>query len=321
MGDAFRHGEHLRLSGHTLNLRFVQGSGFTRSLRPIRDWGSTDREGMQQPGSRVQENRSEDTLGALEVPLALSYAVRPRPASKLWRALLRSRRFVESLTDTTPTGFTSSAVEANDSPPPAASSASPGPFLPAGPPTPHLRALSLPVGSPSSPRGGIWSCTSTTAQLEQSTGRSGLGSGTEWTRRRWSASGQPLVRIWGLAAAITGSGASAAGCPLLRRRCGGNHRIWGHCAWMRLMGSEDEGVFDNNRPSSADSSPSLDRSTGFQAACIAASRRGGCTVAGFSYGSFVVFVACCGVLCVVDSGRGPEADYVVSPRKIGIVNL
>uniref|UniRef100_A0A0D3ETA0 Uncharacterized protein n=1 Tax=Oryza barthii TaxID=65489 RepID=A0A0D3ETA0_9ORYZ len=72
------------ISGHTLNLRFVQGSGFTRSLRPIRDWGSTDREGMQQPGSRVQrrENRSEDTLGALEVPLALSYAVRPRPASK-----------------------------------------------------------------------------------------------------------------------------------------------------------------------------------------------------------------------------------------------
>uniref|UniRef100_A0A0D9YE23 Uncharacterized protein n=1 Tax=Oryza glumipatula TaxID=40148 RepID=A0A0D9YE23_9ORYZ len=72
------------ISGHTLNLRFVQGSGFTRSLRPIRDWGSTDREGMQQPGSRVQrrENRSEDTLGALEAPLALSYAVRPRPASK-----------------------------------------------------------------------------------------------------------------------------------------------------------------------------------------------------------------------------------------------
>ncbi|KAF2951973.1 hypothetical protein DAI22_01g301700 [Oryza sativa Japonica Group] len=70
------------ISGHTLNLRFVQGSGFTRSLRPIRDWGSMDREGMQQPGSRVQENRSEDTLGALEVPLALSYAVRPRPASK-----------------------------------------------------------------------------------------------------------------------------------------------------------------------------------------------------------------------------------------------
>ncbi|KAF2951976.1 hypothetical protein DAI22_01g301700 [Oryza sativa Japonica Group] len=42
------------ISGHTLNLRFVQGSGFTRSLRPIRDWGSMDREGMQQPGSRVQ---------------------------------------------------------------------------------------------------------------------------------------------------------------------------------------------------------------------------------------------------------------------------
>ncbi|KAF2951974.1 hypothetical protein DAI22_01g301700 [Oryza sativa Japonica Group] len=72
------------ISGHTLNLRFVQGSGFTRSLRPIRDWGSMDREGMQQPGSRVQENRSEDTLGALEVPLALSYAVRPRPASKVY---------------------------------------------------------------------------------------------------------------------------------------------------------------------------------------------------------------------------------------------
>uniref|UniRef100_A0A0D9YR79 AB hydrolase-1 domain-containing protein n=1 Tax=Oryza glumipatula TaxID=40148 RepID=A0A0D9YR79_9ORYZ len=73
---------------------------------------------------------------------------------------------------------------------------------------------------------------------------------------------------------------------------------------------------ENNRPSSADSSPSPDRSTGFQAACIAASRHGGCTVLGFSYGSFVVFVACCGVLCVVDSGRGPEADYVFSPREM-----
>lgn len=76
-------------------------------------------------------------------------------------------------------------------------------------------------------------------------------------------------------------------------------------------------MFENNHPSSADSSPSPDRSTGFQATCIAASRHGGCTVLGFSYGSFVVFVACCGVLCVVDSGRGPEADYVFSPREIG----
>lgn len=76
-------------------------------------------------------------------------------------------------------------------------------------------------------------------------------------------------------------------------------------------------MFENNHPSSADSSPSPDRSTGFQAACIAASRHGGCTVLGFSYGSFVVFVACCGVLCVVDSGRGPEADYVFSPCEIG----
>ncbi|BAB93349.1 hypothetical protein [Oryza sativa Japonica Group] len=33
--------------------------------------------------SKARENRSEDTLGALEVPLALSYAVRPRPASKM----------------------------------------------------------------------------------------------------------------------------------------------------------------------------------------------------------------------------------------------
>ncbi|BAT01024.1 Os07g0289400, partial [Oryza sativa Japonica Group] len=31
------------------------------------------------------------------------------------------------------------------------------------------------------------------AQLEQSTGRSGLGSGTECTPRRWSASGRPLL--------------------------------------------------------------------------------------------------------------------------------
>uniref|UniRef100_A0A0D3ETA3 Uncharacterized protein n=1 Tax=Oryza barthii TaxID=65489 RepID=A0A0D3ETA3_9ORYZ len=50
------------ISGHTLNLRFVQGSGFTRSLRPIRDWGSTDREGMQQPGSRVQRRLLENAL-------------------------------------------------------------------------------------------------------------------------------------------------------------------------------------------------------------------------------------------------------------------
>uniref|UniRef100_A0A0E0NDT0 Uncharacterized protein n=1 Tax=Oryza rufipogon TaxID=4529 RepID=A0A0E0NDT0_ORYRU len=197
--------------------------------------------------------------------------------------------------------------------------------MPAGPPTPHLQDLSLPAGSPSSPRGGIWSCTSATAQLEQSTGWSGLGSGTDWTRRRWYTSGQSLVRIYFRQASRPDLGP-----------CSGNHWIWGLRGWMPSPASSlrwqspdlgplrldsVDGSFgarmENNHPSSADSSPSPDRSTGFQAACIAASRHGGCTVLGFSYGSFVVFVACCGVLCVVDSGRGPEADYVFSPCEIG----
>uniref|UniRef100_A0A0E0NDS9 Uncharacterized protein n=1 Tax=Oryza rufipogon TaxID=4529 RepID=A0A0E0NDS9_ORYRU len=196
--------------------------------------------------------------------------------------------------------------------------------MPAGPPTPHLQDLSLPAGSPSSPRGGIWSCTSATAQLEQSTGWSGLGSGTDWTRRRWYTSGQSLVRIYFRQASRPDLGP-----------CSGNHWIWGLRGWMPSPASSlrwqspdlgplrldsVDGSFgarmENNHPSSADSSPSPDRSTGFQAACIAASRHGGCTVLGFSYGSFVVFVACCGVLCVVDSGRGPEADY--DPR-VGMV--
>nr|XP_025879213.1 uncharacterized protein LOC112937958 isoform X2 [Oryza sativa Japonica Group] len=93
--------------------------------------------------------------------------------------------------------------------------------MPAGPPTPHLQALSLPAGSPSSPRGGIWSCTSATAQLEQSTGWSGLGSGTDWTRRRWYTSGQSLVRIYFRQASRPDLGP-----------CSGNHWIWGLRGWM-----------------------------------------------------------------------------------------